>query len=76
MQTLAFLWFELQAARRRLRETFAEEQAPVADAESRSSRMLHHPNTPLLPNSILPPSRPRKRGVLHHSISQLFKEEN
>jgi RND family efflux transporter MFP subunit len=34
MQTLAFLWFELQAARRRLRETFAEDQVPAAGANS------------------------------------------
>jgi hypothetical protein len=36
MQTLAFLWFELQAARRRLRETFAEDQVP-ADAVNGSA---------------------------------------
>jgi hypothetical protein len=28
MQALDFLWFELQAARRRLRETFAEDHVP------------------------------------------------
>ena len=29
MQTLAFLWFELEAARRRLHEILAENQVPV-----------------------------------------------
>jgi hypothetical protein len=41
MQTLAFLSFELQAARRRLRETFAENQVPAGaangSADARSS---------------------------------------
>jgi hypothetical protein len=32
MQTLAFLWFELPATRRRLRETFAEDQVPAGAA--------------------------------------------
>jgi hypothetical protein len=36
MQTLAFLWFELEAARRRLHETFAENQVP-ADAANGSA---------------------------------------
>jgi hypothetical protein len=51
MQTLAFLWFELQVAQQRLRATFAQSQVPAKarnwNPPSRVGRAAAHPFKPV-----------------------------
>lgn len=51
MQTLAFLWFDLQLARGRLEETFAEPKLPINPAnlkEPGGSPVQQHSSAPIL----------------------------
>ena len=60
MQSLAFLWFDLQLARGRLQEAFAEPEGPVNTGklnEPGGGPVLQHSDTPV----------PRPSGVEHEN---------
>ena len=67
MQTIVFLWFELQVAQQCLRETFAESQVPEVDDKFRA----HGLHDLLSQNTISTITKPMK--VMNQEITNLLQ---